>query len=266
MGRRMGRMNLKFKLFTMLDWPQIDELPAANGPHDSAAEVALPSCVDLGREIVRDAFAACALALSFPSLDRLKEAKCRQLETLFASSSSASRDAVLRHAERVLFQGLSAGIECDAYDGAFLQSYNIWAAKLLAFLRFSSAPLSQALIVFDRNSASLEFEFEHGVEQIFGTVQQEAIHQILFFLMQNQSAASQDPDIIPYFLADYFDNQFLPLFKSLPESAFSYANRLKPRWFEWCGKVVPLIYDWIDGRSENDVDVLRGRLQLSLVL
>lgn len=250
----------------MLEFDELDNLPAANDPHESGAEVVEHPAVRWGQGMVRNALAACELAWSFPPPDRLKETKCRQLKMLFVNSPSASRDEVLRHAERVLFQGLGGGIECGAYDVSSLEFYNAWAAKLLNFLRSSPDPLPQALIVFDRNSASLEFEFEHPVEQLFGTVQQQAIRRILFFLMQNRSAASQDPSIALRFLADYFDDQFWPLFEPLSEAAFSYAESLRSRWFEWCYKVVPLVHDWIEGNDANGLDVLQGRLQLSLVL
>lgn len=239
----------------MLEWPQLERLPAANDGDDPGGNVVDHPAIRSQKGLVRDALAACDLQWSFLSLDRLMEVKRCQLETLFANSSSSSRDAVLRRAERVLFQGLREGIECGAYDGDFLQSYNEWAAKLLHFLRFSPSPLSEALTIFNRNSASLAFEFEHGVEQLFGTVQQCAIRRIL-----------QDPNIIPDFLADYFDEQFLPVFEPLSESACSYARSLRSRWLEWCGKVVPLVYARIDENGEDDFDALRGRLQLSLAV
>lgn len=239
----------------MLEFSELDNLSAANDSCDPGAKVVDHPAVLWARGMVRRAFDACDLEWSFPSLDRLKKAKHRQLEILFANPSSASRDVVLRHAERVLFQGLGAGIECGAYDASFLESYNAWAAKLLNFLRSSPDPLPKALTVFDRDSASLEFEFEHDVEHLFGTVQQEAIRQIL-----------DDPNIALRFLADYFDDQFLSLFEPLSEAAFSYAKSLESRWFEWCYKVVPLVHDWIEGNDANGLDVLRGRLQLSLVV
>lgn len=250
----------------MLEFGELDSLSAANDPCESGAEVLPHPQVAWVQKMVKQAFAECDLAWAFLSLDRLKEVKQYQLGILFGNSSFGSREALLARARRLLFRGLGEGVEKGAYDASFLESYNAWAVKLLNFLRSSPDPLPQALTVFDRNSASLEFEFEHGAEQLFGTVQRDAIRRILFFLRQNRSVASQDPNIIFHFLADYFDDHFLPLFESLSELAFSYAESLRLPWFEWCGKVVPLVYDWIDGDDASGLDVLRCRLQLSLVL